>query len=172
MSDDEEWNPEAGEEKEEQDEDEELPPTPERRVAATPTNNTRKRKRTSTTNAPTIPPPSCPSTMIPESLVNYVMTNLKNGNDDEIRETLLRLARIFREQAALCVQQAERLDRLAVEQEEAPEEYMQHALNESYLTKLRRQNVVCFCSKSASAMTDCHEKLDAIEGRLVPWDQK
>lgn len=161
---DEEWDLKAqgdgSDDSKDDDEETPLPPTPKTK--------TRKRKRTTLENT-SLPPP--PSGMIPESLMNHVLTNLRQGDENAVRETLLRLARVFREQSALCLQQAQRLDNMAVEHEQG-DGLIENITNDSYSTRLHRQNVHFFVGKSADMMIDCQEKLDSIESRLVPWGQK
>lgn len=178
MSEEEEWKPEAGEESSDEEEEEEydkdedsLSSVPSPVKPTTTTTTSRKRKRQSKNdNAATLPPP--PS-IIPESLMEYVITNLQSGDESTVRETLLRLARLFREQSALCLQQAQRLDRMAVQQEEFDEtEVMQHVSTESCSSAMQRQNQLCLLAKSSDMMIHCQETLDSIESRLVPWNQK
>lgn len=123
-----------------------------------------KRRR----NDNSVPPAG--SFMIPEPLVNFVMTKLQQGDENQVSETLLQLARIFREQAALCLFQAQRLDCLAAG-EESPN-VLEAVSSEWYSSKLQRQNVESFVNQSADLMLECQEKLDFIESRLVPLDQK
>ena len=144
---------------------------PARAAAASRANPTEKaasrpQKRQRTDNS--VPPAG--SFMIPESLVDFVMTKLQQGDENQVSETLLQLARIFREQAALCLFQAERLDCLAAQEE--PPNVLEGVSSESYSSKLQRQNVESFVSQSADIMLECQEKLDSIESRLVPWKQK
>ena len=172
MSDDEEWVPdEEGEEEEEEHEPLVVHAKPgedqeEREALPRETNATRPRKRK---QIPRVPPPPG---MIPESLIDHLLENLQ-GSEQVVSETLLQLARIFREQSALCLQQAERLDRMAVEQEPCgPPVFIENVSSESLSTRWRLQNVECFVEKSADLMIQCQEKLDAIETALVPWQQK
>ena len=127
----------------------------------------RKRKRPQKQSFETFPP----LTSIPASLVDYILTKLQEG--DDVGETLLQLARLFREQSALCLQQATRLDRMAEENERSEgSEYIENVSDESHTTRLHRQSVVYFTEKSADMMLQCQEKLDSIESRLVPWGQE
>jgi len=127
----------------------------------------KKRKRQQSSE---LPPPS--SGKIPESLVDYILEKLE-GDETEVGETLLQLARLFREQSALCLQQAERLDRMGVDHERREEvKYIENASDESFSVRLHRQSVVSFVGKSADMMIQCQETLDSIESKLVPWTQK
>lgn len=113
-----------------------------------------------------------PLTSIPESLVDYFLTKLQEG-DDDVGETCLQLARLFREQSALCLQQATRLDRMAEENEHNEEsEYIENVSDESHATRLHRQSILYFTEKSADMMLQCQERLDSIESSLVPWGQE
>jgi hypothetical protein len=136
------------------------PSRPSRETASRPP----KRRRTDKS----VPPAG--SFMVPEPLVNFVMTKLQQGDENQVSETLLQLARIFREQAALCLFQAQRLDCLAAGEE--PPNVLEAVSSESYSSKLQRRNVECFVNQSADLMLECQEKLDFIESRLVPLNQK
>lgn len=152
-------------EQDDKSEEEALPQAEESTTTKT-TRKKRKRKRGSER-----PPP--PSHMIPESLIDYVLSKLQEGDEKEVGETLLQLARLFREQSALCLQQAERLDRMAIDQERSEEpKFITNVSGESLSTRLSRQNVVSFVGKSADIMIQCQETLDSIESRLVPRGQK
>lgn len=183
MSEEEEWVPEAADQ-EENDEEHELSDKDENEeeeesvheegttTAATATAaRPNKRQRT---DSPVVAPAS--SSLIPESLVDFIMTKLQqDGDENQVSETLLQLARVFREQAALCLFQAERLDRLALQgEDEEPDvaDIVGKMSNESSFTRLQRQNVESLVGQSADIMLQCQDTLDSIESSLVPWEQK
>lgn len=87
----------------------------------------------------------------------------------------MQLARTFREQSALCLQQADLFDRMALSCDQG-NEYSPELLKSMSRTpleeKLRRKNVTTHVSESSRLMLDAHEKLDSIEKRLYPFRSK
>jgi hypothetical protein len=105
---------------------------------------------------------------LPQLVMMEAISNKLNSEDAS--ECLLHLARVFREQSALCLQQAERLDRMAADQDDDPQ--VRPASRESLVMRLQRQNLTTLVDKSADIMIQCQQKLDSIESRLVPFRQK
>lgn len=106
---------------------------------------------------------------LPQHAMMETISNELNGEDAS--ECLLQLAQVFREQSALCLQQAERLDRMAAEQEEGGPQVLPVSA-ESLLMQLQRQNVIALVDKSADIMIQSQQMLDSIENRLAPFGQK
>jgi hypothetical protein len=105
---------------------------------------------------------------LPQLVMMEAISNKLNGEDAS--ECLLQLARVFREQSALCLQQAKCLDRMAADQDDDPQ--VRPASRESLVMRLQRQNVTMLVDKSADIMIQSHQMLDSIESRLVPYRQK
>jgi hypothetical protein len=100
-----------------------------------------------------------------------IETIAKKLNGEDASECLLLLARVFREQSALCLQHAERLDRMAADQgEDGPQ--VLPVSRESLSVQFQRQNVTSLVDKSADIMIESQQMLDSIENRLAPFGQK
>jgi hypothetical protein len=105
---------------------------------------------------------------LPQLVMMEAISNKLNG--ENASECLLQLARVFREQSELCLQQAERLDRMAAAQVDDPQG--RPASREYLAMRLQRQNVITLVDKSADIMIESQQMLDSIESRLVPFRQK
>lgn len=105
---------------------------------------------------------------LPQLVMIEAISNKLNG--ENASECLLQLARVFREQSELCLQQAERLDRMAAAQVDDPQG--RPASREYLAMRLQRQNVITLVDKSADIMIESQQMLDSIESRLVPFRQK
>jgi LAS superfamily LD-carboxypeptidase LdcB len=114
--------------------------------------------------------PSNEPTM-PISQLAMIETIANKLDVEDASECLIQLARVFREQSALCLQQAERLDRMAADQEEDGPQVLPMS-RESLLMQLQRKSVLALVDKSADIMIQSQQMLDGIENRLVPFEQK
>mmetsp|Transcript_21266 Transcript_21266/g.32712 ORF Transcript_21266/g.32712 Transcript_21266/m.32712 type:complete len:199 (+) Transcript_21266:190-786(+) len=97
----------------------------------------------------------------------------KNWSSRKMRLWLNHLARSFREQSALYLQQADLLDRMALACDKG-DEYNPELLESSSSTdpleqQQMRRNIISYASESTSLMLKTHKRLDDIESRLDPW---
>ena len=107
---------------------------------------------------------------LPELITMEAICNKLNS--DDASECLLQLARVFREQSELCLQQAERLERIAAGSYKDGDDPQGAASRENLVMRWQRQSLITFVDKSADIMIQCQQMLDSIESRLVPFGQK
>jgi len=100
----------------------------------------------------------------------------KEWSSRKMRLWLNHLARSFREQSALYLQQADVLDRMALASDKG-DEYNPELLESSSSTdpleqQQLRRNIISYASESTSLMLNTHKRLDEIESQLNPWVPK
>lgn len=97
----------------------------------------------------------------------------KEWSSEKMSLWLSMLARRFREQSALLLQQADLMERTALANERGNEynpELLSSSSRDNLEDRLRRKNIIATASASSLVMMDTHKQLDAIERRLHPWN--
>ena len=106
-------------------------------------------------------------TLFPPNLPARLRKELQSKNS---QNAILHLAKFFRDQSKLMLDQANRLEQMALDREMTSSSSSSLLKEPSLHARLQQTSLLTLVTKTTTLMEEMHEQLDDMESRLPPWE--